>query len=845
MNPFTQKKVLIFGMLGVLGCLAGWAAGEGLLAAGLPKRESKTGHAPSLATRPEAPPSIEPAGKLTSPTPNAPVLSKRDPTLPQVAPPYPPSPTLEKRNPPPPLPPEYEARAKKAGAKSGQLQFTLIWSNRNDLDLHCIDPFGVEIFYQHKKSAKSGGHLDVDRNVTGETTEPVENIYFPDGKAPLGRYRVFVRHYRNHGDRDPTEYKANLLIEDRRLEFSGKITFDESQPRQAIHEFHLTGLRMAVPSEITLYPGGRNKFRVKLERERNNEAVRLTFAGEMAGLKLPDSVFIPHDRDDAEIDVAAEPGATLGPRNLRLIAESKYGKVEAKTRIAVQETPPSLQLGVPAEVALFAGGKNTLRVRLERDRPDEPVRLTFAGDTNGLKLPGEVSVPANTNETAFEVTADPKAAGGTRRVRIIGDWKHGTAEAVCSFNVKIPPAVLHLAAPREVAVFTGNSNRMMVRIAREHFAGPVRVRATEGDGVALSEVVISANREEGEIEITAASYAKEGARPVTLIATGTGTQATTRLSVNVGLTPPPPAAESTWSWRLVLVIGLWTALLAIGLSLALVIGQNRYLARPWLSLREAAILIAGGGLAGLVAGGIGQALFALLSGSSILPQIGFLAGWLLLGGLLGRGVGFFIPNLHAWRAALAGMIGGLFGALAFILVSKMGNVPGRFVGSAILGCCIGLMVALVEAAFRKAWLEVRYGSREVIAVNLGPEPIRIGGDGKACTIWARGAEPVAFRIWVKAGQVVCEDVARGRIEELIDGASRQAGNVELIVHTGVKEAAVIANRADQPPKETPIPAPRVLSGPVPPPPPPGAKAATKSPVAREKLPPPPPPRRSV
>ena len=85
-------------------------------------------------------------------------------------------------------------------------------------------------------------------------------------------------------------------------------------------------------------------------------------------------------------------------------------------------------------------------------------------------------------------------------------------------------------------------------------------------------------------------------------------------------------------------------------------------------------------LAGLVAGGIGQALFSLLARAEVLPQLGFLMGWGLLGGLLGRGIGFVIPNLHGAKAALAGAVGGLVGAVAFIGVSAVGDFAGRRVG---------------------------------------------------------------------------------------------------------------------------------------------------------------------
>ncbi len=58
------------------------------------------------------------------------------------------------------LPTEVQRRLKIAGGKSGQIQLTLVWNNRNDLDLHCIDPNGEEIFYGNRKAARgSEGNL--------------------------------------------------------------------------------------------------------------------------------------------------------------------------------------------------------------------------------------------------------------------------------------------------------------------------------------------------------------------------------------------------------------------------------------------------------------------------------------------------------------------------------------------------------------------------------------------------------------------------------------------------------------------------------------------------------------
>jgi hypothetical protein len=104
-------------------------------------------------------------------------------------------------------------RLDEARAKTGDIQFSLFWGNRNDLDLHCIDPAGEHIFYSHRKSQATGGELDVDRNASAPFTDrPIENIYWPVGGAPPGVYKVCVVHYNRNGGRDPTAFTVRTVV---------------------------------------------------------------------------------------------------------------------------------------------------------------------------------------------------------------------------------------------------------------------------------------------------------------------------------------------------------------------------------------------------------------------------------------------------------------------------------------------------------------------------------------------------------------------------------------------------------------------------------------------------------
>ncbi len=104
------------------------------------------------------------------------------------------------------------------------LRASLVWNNTNDLDLHVITPANEHIYYGAKQ-ASCGGWLDVDMNVRGETTKPVENVRWAKGSARRGRYQIFVRNYAFHTeDRAPTSFKVELEVGGKITHFEGVIS---------------------------------------------------------------------------------------------------------------------------------------------------------------------------------------------------------------------------------------------------------------------------------------------------------------------------------------------------------------------------------------------------------------------------------------------------------------------------------------------------------------------------------------------------------------------------------------------------------------------------------------------
>jgi outer membrane protein OmpA-like peptidoglycan-associated protein len=138
---------------------------------------------------------------------------------------------------------EMSQRLKREGAKTGSIQISLIWNNYNDIDLHCIDPNGEEIYFGHRRS-RTGGELDVDMNAGGpNSNEPVENIYWDHENAKKGEYKVYIKHFRNHNCYDcldPTSYFVRIKYNNIIKEFRGDIHY--GQPKREIFRFNFSDL---------------------------------------------------------------------------------------------------------------------------------------------------------------------------------------------------------------------------------------------------------------------------------------------------------------------------------------------------------------------------------------------------------------------------------------------------------------------------------------------------------------------------------------------------------------------------------------------------------------------------
>ncbi|MGI0483674.1 vWA domain-containing protein [Geminocystis sp. CENA526] len=206
-------------------------------------------------------------------------------------------------------------------------------------------------------------------------------------------------------------------------------------------------------------------------------------------------------------------------------------------------------------------------------------------------------------------------------------------------------------------------------------------------------------------------------------------------------------------------IGIWTAFISLGVSFALIIGQNHYLHRRLLSPQEAILGLISSLCAGIVAGSIGQLIFTPLANMGFSPLIPRLIGWGILGALVGGGMAFFVPNLKLSRGLIGGLIGGILGSIVFILITQYSTaIIGRLVGTTILGFFLGLMIALIEQISQAHSLIVYWNDREKTTISLGEKPILLGC-AKNAHIYlpqSQGYYPITAKIYIENNQIIME-----------------------------------------------------------------------------------------
>jgi hypothetical protein len=127
---------------------------------------------------------------------------------------------------------EFDKRLAVAGAQTGDIQISIAWDDVNDIDVGVYmttDFGGVATINFQNKLGPNMGMLDIDMNAIPTTNTPVENIFWPPGRAPDAHYIVYVHHYRQWCPINRTNVRIRIKVD-------GKVTDKQIQisPRDGI-----------------------------------------------------------------------------------------------------------------------------------------------------------------------------------------------------------------------------------------------------------------------------------------------------------------------------------------------------------------------------------------------------------------------------------------------------------------------------------------------------------------------------------------------------------------------------------------------------------------------------------
>ncbi|HLJ54865.1 MAG TPA: hypothetical protein VKT77_07465 [Chthonomonadaceae bacterium] len=209
--PRSNRTRVLFALAGLLACLIGAAIAEPILAGTHAGQKLRQAHVASILY-------------LTGPGTTTHTIQ-------------PPAPAISDD--------EIQRRLLAEGAQSGEVQVSLAWNNRNDLDLSCQEPSG-EMIDGYNQESSSGGVLDIDMNPTGDNmmseqakildaqrhgrrrdhrtansdTAPVENLVWAHD-APIGHYKVFVHQFCNKERFDRTPYWVMINVRGKITRISG------------------------------------------------------------------------------------------------------------------------------------------------------------------------------------------------------------------------------------------------------------------------------------------------------------------------------------------------------------------------------------------------------------------------------------------------------------------------------------------------------------------------------------------------------------------------------------------------------------------------------------------------
>jgi len=119
---------------------------------------------------------------------------------------------------------------------TGDVQVTLTWHAKADIDLYVEDPTGETVSYSNTV-VSSGGKLDRDNQCSNFEMSRPENIFWPEGGAPEGTYKVRVDYYEDCASVGPVSWTVRTVVGGQAKTYTG--TLNEVGETQEVTSFEI------------------------------------------------------------------------------------------------------------------------------------------------------------------------------------------------------------------------------------------------------------------------------------------------------------------------------------------------------------------------------------------------------------------------------------------------------------------------------------------------------------------------------------------------------------------------------------------------------------------------------
>jgi hypothetical protein len=121
-----------------------------------------------------------------------------------------------------------------AGAKTGDVQISIAWGTRDDIDLHVAYSPGNgsvdKINWMNRIGIVSSGMLDIDMNANSSmlNSSPVENVFWPPGSSPNGFFIVYIHFFRSWTNNTRIPVIVRVKIRDNITEYNTQAVLGSS-----------------------------------------------------------------------------------------------------------------------------------------------------------------------------------------------------------------------------------------------------------------------------------------------------------------------------------------------------------------------------------------------------------------------------------------------------------------------------------------------------------------------------------------------------------------------------------------------------------------------------------------